>query len=169
MSPRRAALVAVLAHAGCFVGYPTGQPGAVWLPDVDTGYALDDPACDAVSREPDDGEAPDRVSQIGVATAATRTFCGRIAKAGNDGANYTGDLDVALVNVIDGGKLVLRLSWEDARTDLDLLAVTDPSGESIELSEDGRLDLRVAAGIYTVGVAGRDGPATDYWLDVTVE
>lgn len=156
----RAVGLVALGASGCFVGYP-GLP-----PDGDDS-GLADPPCDAASIEPDGADLPTEVSQIGAALQTVRTFCGRVDRASNDGQSYTGDLDVAFVHTLEPGRLVLVLSWDDGRTDLDVLLNTD--GEQWTLGDDGVVEEQLPAGVYTVLVAGTDGPGTDYRLDVWVE
>ena len=156
----RAALACVVL-GGCFVGWPAD-------PALDDPEAtLPDPACDAASIEPDDGDDEVSVSQIGAALSTTRTFCGRVDRSDNDGESYTGDLDVALVHTLEDGRLSLVLSWEDGRTDLDVLLAVDP--ETWVPGTVGVVEERVPAGVYTVLIAGTSGPPTDYQLDVWVD
>ena len=163
MIARVAVFVAV---GGCVVGYPADGRR---LDGRDDGSSLPDPACDAGSIEPDDGRDELEVSQIGVASSTVRTFCGHVSRATNDGRNYTGDLDVALVHTLEPGRLSLVLSWEEGRTDLDVLLSLDPQGKEWAAGPDGVVEEQLPAGVYTVLVAGSDGPETDYQLDVWLD
>lgn len=172
MTPRDGVLVMVLcADGGCFVGYPpdraAGGGGAGELDDA--GFALPDPPCDAASIEPDDGERDGEVSQIGAVTSTVRTFCGHIAKASNDGANYTGDVDVALIQTLDTGRVSLVLSWDSGKTDVDVALNTDLTANTWVFGDDGVIEERLQPDFYTVLIAGVDGPPTDYQLDVWLE
>lgn len=155
-----------LGVGGCFVGYP---PAGGFGDDDDDDGLLPDPPCDAASIEPDDGETVEHVSQIGAALETPRTFCGRVDEASTDGRTYTGDLDLALLHTLEAGTVRLVLSWDEGRTDLDVLLALDATGEDLALGADGVIEERLPAGVYTVLIAGTDGPATDYQLDVWLE
>lgn len=174
MTVRDGVLVMVLAlgGGGCFVGYPpdrSGVGGAGDLAEHDAGFALADPPCDAASIEPDDGERDDEFSQIGAVTTTVRTFCGHIAKASNDGTTYTGDVDIALIQTLDVGRVSLVLSWDNGKTAVDVALNTDITANTWVFGDDGVIEERLQPDFYTVLIAGVDGPATDYQLDVWLE
>ncbi len=112
-------------------------------------------------REPNDGPTVAGAQDLGAFSGdETLTLRGTLAKGGNDGSKYTGDLDVFAFTLGQPGTLDVSVDWTDS-ADVDV-AIYD--GNIKVLASDGTANkpakaaLPSANGKYVLGVYSKDNP-----------
>ncbi len=168
-------LFALPGLPGCidFMGFPGGEL-------YDDPMGSDEPffdeeenpnACDLEESEPNDMDGDYEYDTIGaILPGQEQVVCGRISSTGVSDTSYTGDMDVAIFELLGNDHVSVDLIW-DGGADLDLhLWSFDDS--YLESSYDGHPE-QISGQLFEDGfalmVVGASGSATDYKVRVQVD
>ena len=97
---------------------------------------------------------------------APATIHGEISSTGNDGSNWTGDLDFILITVPEDGEYTIALHWTAADSDYDLMVLDAYSLDVLDYSyfdEPEQISMWMVAGEPYYLVIGAWEGATGAW------